>query len=113
MNKCPLVVVILVLCIVVLLGLYQREHNKVVAMGVREGQVQTVALACSSGTKALETAAEQRHEQGAPKVAEAASKAKELQRQAQQIQSTPAAIPGDSCASADARIATWWQERTP
>lgn len=107
------VVAVLVVCVLVLAKAYLHERDKVVATGVRAGHVETTALSCSDGTQALETAAKQRQQQSAPKQAEAERQAQQLQKQAVQIQSQPAANPSDACASADARIATWWQERAP
>jgi uncharacterized protein HemX len=90
---------------------YLGQRDQAVASGVRQGQATATALECSNGTEQLEQQARGRQQAAQPKIDAAADAARRRQAEAQRILSTPAAVPGDACASADARIADWWGKR--
>ena len=87
------------------------QHDKAVVSKVEERQAVGVALQCSQGTEQLEQKAMQRQAQAAPKIAAAASSARQADERADQILSTPASVPGDDCRSAADRVDAWWKAR--
>lgn len=92
---------------------YLGQRDQAVASGVRQGQATAAALQCSEGTEKLEQQAQVREQAAKPKIDAAADAARRRQAEAQRILSTPAAVPGDACASAQERIDDWWKERRP
>jgi len=90
---------------------YLGQRDAAVAAGVKTEQATGAAVACSSGVDDLQKQAASRHAAAVPKI-EAAKVAADLgNRKADVILSTPAAIPGDDCKSAQARVDTWWEAR--
>lgn len=87
------------------------QRDKATVAVVEERQAVGVALECSKGTEKLDAAADQRHAAAAPLIATAKDKAKDLDRQADQIMTTPPAVPGNACASAQAQLDDWWEKR--
>lgn len=90
---------------------YLGKRDQAVTHAVREQQATGVALKCSEGTEQLETKAKQRAAEAGPARQAAADKDRQHQAKAQQIMSTPPAAPGDACASAQAVVDTWWEQR--
>lgn len=90
---------------------YLGKRDEAVTHEVREQQATGVAMKCSEGTEKLETKAAQREEEAGPARKAAADKDRQHQVKAQQILSTPPAVPGDTCASAQAVVDDWWAGR--
>lgn len=90
---------------------YLGQRDQAVASGVQQSQATAMALQCSEGTEKLEQQAQARQHAAQPKIDAAAEGARHRQAEAQRILSAPAAVPGDACASADARIGAWWGAR--
>ena len=90
---------------------YLGKRDEAVTHEVREQQATGVAMKCSEGTEKLEKTASQRAAEAKPKIKAAADKAREHEKQAQQILATPPAVPGNACASAQAVVDDWWQGR--
>lgn len=92
--------------------LYLGQRDTATVATTETKQANGVAKACTEGVKTLGTQAAKRHVDGAPKVEAADKAAEEAGRQAFQILTTPAAVPGDDCKSAQATVDAWWQQRT-
>lgn len=71
------------------------------------------ASICSDATDDLRALADQRAAAAAPVQAQAQQAAQQRQVVAQQILATPAAVAGDDCRSAQARVDAWLQGRAP
>lgn len=69
------------------------------------------ASACSDATEALRELADKRGAEAARAQAEARKAASHREGRAQQILSTPAALPGDDCGSARVRVDGWLNGR--
>ena len=89
-------------------------------MGAREKAATTVverdnaraaASACSDATEDLRDLADKRGAEAKKAQAEARRAATGRQQTANTILSTPAAVPGDACASAQVRVDTWLKGR--
>lgn len=78
--------------------------------GQRDGARQA-ASACSDSVDDLRKLADRRYVVAAPARAAAASAAQGHNQRADVILSTPAPVPGDACASAQARVDSWLQGR--
>ena len=78
--------------------------------GQRDGARQ-IASECSDSVEALRDLAAQRVRDAAPARAAAAGKAQGHNQKADTILSTPAPVPGDVCASAQARVDDWLKGR--
>jgi hypothetical protein len=78
--------------------------------GQRDG-IRQVASECSASVDDLRKLAERRYIVAAPARAAAASAAQGHNQRADVILSTPAPVPGDSCASAQARVDDWLKGR--
>lgn len=70
-------------------------------------QVTAQAKQCSDGVLALEKAGRERNAAGKQAQAQATVRAAPHERKAVAILSSPPAVPGDSCGSADAAINDW------
>lgn len=79
--------------------------------GQRDGARQA-ASECSDSVDDLRELADKRARDAAPARAAAASNAQGHNQRADTILSTPAPVPGDVCASAQARVDSWLQGRT-
>lgn len=79
--------------------------------GQRDGARQA-ASACSDSVDDLRELADKRARDAAPARAAAASTAQGHNQRADTILATPAPVPGDVCASAQARVDSWLQGRT-
>jgi hypothetical protein len=82
--------------------------------GMEEGQrdgARQAASACSDSVDDLGELADQRARDAAPARAAAASQAQVRNLRADAILSTPASVPGDACASAQARVDEWLKGR--
>jgi hypothetical protein len=77
----------------------------------RDGASQ-LASECSASVDDLRKLADRRYIVAAPARAAAASAAQGHNQRADVILSTPAPVPGDACASAQARVDSWLQGRT-
>lgn len=94
----------------------QRDDAAVAKTALRdmEGQrdgIRQVASECSASVDDLRKLAERRYVVAAPARAAAASAAQGHNQRADVILSTPAPVPGDVCASAQARVDDWIKER--
>ena len=89
------------------------SHARVQAVQAELGAALAVGQACSDGVAELQRQAETRAQEAAKARAEAQSRAKQYALRADQVLSTPPAVPGDDCASAKARVADWLQRRRP
>lgn len=78
--------------------------------GQRDGARQ-LASECSASVDDLRKLADRRYIVAAPARAAAASAAKGHNQRADTILSTPSPVPGDACASAQARVDSWLQGR--
>lgn len=78
--------------------------------GQRDGARQA-ASACSDSVDDLRELADKRARDAAPSRAAAASAAQGHNQRADVILSTPAPVPGDMCASAQARVDDWLKGR--
>ena len=87
---------------------YLGQRDKATVAVVQEQHATGAAQECNKGTEQLETKAKERQAAAAPKIEAAKHKAKALDAQADQILTAPAAVPGDACASAQARLDRWW-----
>lgn len=94
---------------------YLGQRDRAVTHEVREGTAVATAEICSKGTEDLGAAADRRHKDAGPARQAAADKNRQHQANAQRIQSTPPAVPGDECASARVERDTWWdlQQKGP
>ncbi len=110
MNPWPIVAA-LVLALTVGNGIFAKLW-----LGARDGrtkaetelsQSQAVAKQCSDGVKAMEDTARARARLAEDARKAAADAARKHDTRAQQILSSPPAVPGDSCASADAAVNDW------
>lgn len=79
--------------------------------GAAREQATAIARACSAGVERLQQLANQRAAEARQAQQAARRQALTHQQRAQQILAAPAAVPGDACASADAAIDAWLQER--
>lgn len=91
--------------------LYLGQRDKAVTYQVREGTAVATGQQCSDGTKALGAAADKREKDAGPARQAAADKNRQHQANAQRIMSTPPAVPGDACASAQVELDAWWTGR--
>lgn len=82
-----------------------------VAAEFERDQARGAALSCSAGVKRLQAAADKRAEEGAKAQAEARAKAETHEQRAHKILSSPPAVPGDACKSAERAIDDWLSER--
>ncbi|HEY8357054.1 MAG TPA: hypothetical protein VIL30_06290 [Ramlibacter sp.] len=80
------------------------------ATGARD-QARVAANTCSDATEALRELADKTASAGRKAAAEAAVRARQHQSRAQAILAAPAAVPGDDCRSAQARIERWFSTR--
>lgn len=78
--------------------------------GQRDGAIQA-ASACSASIDDLRKLAERRYTVAAPARVAAASAAQAHNQRADAILAAPAPVPGDACASAQARVDSWLQGR--
>jgi hypothetical protein len=94
----------------------QRDDTAVAKTALRdmEGQrdgARQAASACSDSVDDLRELADKLAREAAPARAAAASTAKGHNQRADTILSTPAPVPGDACASAQARVDDWLKGR--
>lgn len=87
---------------------YLGQRDTAVEAKTDVKHVEAAAQECSKGTEQLEKQGKQREADAAPKRAAAAAKAAEHNRAADRILTTPAAVPGNACASAQAELDAWW-----
>lgn len=78
---------------------------------VEKREVLADAKACSDSVQGLAKAGQQRDQKHAPKIQAARKAAQALKEEADQIQATPPAVPGNACASAQADVDAWWKEQ--
>ena len=94
----------------------QRDDTAVAKTALRdmEGQrdgARQAASACSDSVDDLRELADKRAREAVPARAAAASAAQGHNTRADQILSAPAPVPGDACASAQARVDDWIKGR--
>lgn len=90
---------------------YLGKRDDAVVATTETKQADGVAKTCTQGVKNLGAQAAKRHAEGAPKVEAAAQQAEEAGKQAIEILTTPAAVPGDDCKSAQATVDAWWSRK--
>jgi len=90
---------------------YLGQRDTAIVATTETKQADGVAKACTEGVKTLGVQAAKRHAEGAPKVEAAAQQAEEAEKQAIEILTTPAAVHGDDCKSAQATVDAWWSRK--
>jgi hypothetical protein len=90
---------------------YLTQRDTATVAVVEKKEAVGAAVQCSKGTEQLVAKADERKKAAAPKREAAKKEAQVLERQADAILATPAAVPSDDCKSAQARIDTWWEGR--
>lgn len=88
-----------------------EAETAVTAMEQQRDGARAAASACSDAVEDLRTVADQRAAEARAARAEAAAKARGHNQRADAILSTPAAVPGDDCRSAQMRVADWIKGR--
>jgi hypothetical protein len=94
----------------------QRDDTTTAQTALRDMQSQRdgarqAASACSDSVDDLRELADKRAREAAPARAAAASKAHGHHQRADKILSTPPPVPGNACASAQARVDEWLKGR--
>lgn len=87
---------------------YLGQRDKAVVAVERTEQATGAAVACSAGVDDLQTKAETRRLEAAPKVEAAKQAAAAGNKRADVILATPASTPGNDCKSATDRVDAWW-----
>lgn len=87
---------------------YLGQRDTAVEAKTDVKHVEAAAQECSKGTEQLEKQGKQREADAAPKRAATAAQAAEHNRAADRILTTPPAVPGNACASAQAELDVWW-----
>lgn len=90
---------------------YLGQRDTAVEAKTDVKHVAAAAQECSQGTEQLQQQGKQREADAAPKRAAAAKKADDHNRAADRILTTPPAVPGDACASAQTDLDVWWTGR--
>lgn len=95
----------------------QRDETTTAKTALRDMQSQRdgarqAASACSDSVDDLRELADKRAREAAPARAAAASAARGHNQRADQILAAPAPVPGDVCASAQARVDDWLKGRS-
>lgn len=90
---------------------YLDKRDEVRDLTADRNQQRDAAQACSASVERIKTAAEKQTAFAAAAVAAARSAAVKRDERADQILSTPAAVPGNDCASAKARVDDWLSGR--
>lgn len=90
---------------------YLGQRDTAVEAKTDVKHVAAAAQECSKGTEQLQQQSKQREADAAPKRAAAAKKADDHNRAADRILTTPPAVPGNACASAQADLDVWWTGR--
>ncbi|XDF34244.1 hypothetical protein RBH89_18810 [Paracidovorax avenae] len=85
---------------------------EVSARGRQLAGAQGAAQACNAAVDALRIQADQRAHAAAEARRAAAARAQARDRRADDILARPMPVPGDACASAQARVRAWLQERS-
>ena len=88
-----------------------KAESEVTAMEQQRDGARAVASACSDAVEDLRTVADQRAAEARTARAEAVAKASNNNKKADAILSTPAAVPGDDCRSAQVRVSDWLKGR--
>ena len=86
-------------------------REKAATTVLQRDDARAAASACSDATEALRELADKRAAEAKKAQAAARAAATQRQRAANTILSTPAAVPGDACASAQMRVDAWLRER--
>lgn len=90
---------------------YLGQRDTAVEAKTDVKHVEAAAQECSKGTEQLQQQGKQREADAAPKRVAAAKKADEHNRAADRILTTPPAVPGNACASAQDDLDVWWAGR--
>lgn len=112
MNPMTVILAISLATNVALGWAYLGQRDTAVEATTETKQADGVAKSCTEGVDSLGKQAAKRHADAAPKVEAARQNAEEAGKLAVQIISTPAAVPGDACASAQAALDAWWARKT-
>lgn len=88
-----------------------KAESAVTAMEQQRDGAREAASTCSDAVEDLRNVADQRAAEAKSARAEAAARAKGHNKKADDILSTPAAVPGDDCRSAQVRVADWLKGR--
>jgi hypothetical protein len=86
-------------------------RDKVATTTTERDNARAAASACSDATEALRELADKRGVEAKRAQAAARQAASQREGRAQQILSTPAALPGDDCGSARVRVDGWLKGR--
>lgn len=86
-------------------------RDQVATTTTERDNARAAASACSDATEALRELADKRGAEAARAQVEARKAAGHREGRAQQILSTPAALPGDDCGSARVRVDGWLKGR--
>jgi Flp pilus assembly protein TadB len=111
MNPLHIVLVISLIANAALGYAYLGQRDTATAAKTETKQSDGVAKACTEGVKTLRKQAAKRHADATPKVAAAAQQAEDAGKQAVQILTTPPAVPGNDCKSAQATVDAWWARK--
>lgn len=87
-------------------------RDQVAIATIERDDARAAASACSDATEALRELADKRGAEAKRAQARAREAASRREGRAQQILSTPAAVPGDDCGSARVRVDRWLKGRT-
>lgn len=112
MNPIAIILTISLLANAALGYAYLGQRDATTQAVAQAEQAQDAATACSKAVDDLDTQAKKRKAAAKPRIEAAAKAADSNNRAADKILSTPAAMPGNDCQSAQARVDNWWQERT-
>lgn len=92
---------------------WRAARDQVVATTAERDNARAAASACSDATEALRELADKRAAEAKRVQAAARLAAGAHEGRAQQILSTPAAVPGNDCGSARVRVHGWLKGRAP
>lgn len=88
-----------------------HAREKVITAVLQRDEARAATSACSDATETLRELAEKRGAEAKKAQAVARDVASGRQKTAQTVLSTPAAVPGDACASAQVRVDAWLRGR--
>lgn len=88
-----------------------KAESAVTAMEQQRDGAREAASACSDAVEDLRTLADQRAAEAKAARAKASARARGHNQKADSILSTPPAVPGDDCRSAQVRVADWLKGR--
>lgn len=114
MKPVPSLLLVLALSLVGNLAqwhLYAKQVARTAIAEDRQANATGVATVCSASVETLDTTAKDRAAAAKPKIAAARQATVAAGVAAQQLLTSPPAVPGDDCASAQASVDAWLQSR--